>query len=173
MFHLPALPNFVRTNARPILAGAVTMTAWFVLSSRLLLLSQSYTVYSGLSGGAVTGLCIAGRWDDGLESGFVSGLLATPATVALLVAYDIALTEKYDIWLVNTGDYSAAPQTLYGKLFLYGTYEALLGFYPFIVFLVGGIIGGLGGSLLGGAIRSYITSGTRRSERSTSDDGRS
>jgi len=148
------IPSSLYDRVDTILVGSILMTLWYVLSSRLLLISQSYTIYAGAVGGFVAAVLFEERWDDGLESGFVAGLVAAPLTVSLLVAYDIVITSRYDIQITNIGRMSARPESLLSKVFVYGTYEAVFGLFPLVLFLVGGIAGGLGGGKLGGIVRS-------------------
>ena len=148
------VPGHVVERFDTILVGATLMTLWYVLSHRLLLISQSYTIYAGIIGGFVAAVLFEERWDDGLESGFVAGLVALPVAIGLLTTYDIVLTSRYDITLTNLNRLAAPPETVLSKIFVYGAYEVVLGFYPLILFVVGGMIGGVVGGKLGGVVRS-------------------
>ena len=137
-----------------VVVGGTLMVLWYVLSNRLLLISQSYTIYAGAIGGFVAAVLFEERWDDGLESSFVAGLVAVPAAIGLLTVYDIVLTSRYDITLTNLHQLAAPPETLLSKVLVYGAYEVILGFYPLVLFLVGGMMGGVVGGKLGGIVRS-------------------
>lgn|GEM_PF-5125732 len=150
----PVVPSRVREKLASILVGGAVIVLWYVLSSRLLLISQSYSVYAGVLGGFLAAALFETRWDDGLESGFAAGLAAVPVAVACLVVYDIVLTSRYDVTLTDLG-LAAPPETLLSKLFVYGVYEAIFGLYPLLIFVVGGMVGGVVGGKLGGVVRSW------------------
>lgn len=129
----------------PVVLGALSTALIFYLSTKLVIINQSYAIYAGVIGGALAAGLRSGQWANGLETGFKSGILALPFMLVLFVLHDLILTAKYDITLIEG---MAPPRDFFSKLLLYTIHEAILAFYVIGLFPLGGLLGGVLGWLL-------------------------